>query len=74
MSVLTFHLHISPDQFLRYYRGQARNVSVTCDNGQRLTFPAANLRSFLQHDGIHGHFRIEFDHNSKLVSLTKLGR
>ncbi|MDY0291573.1 MAG: DUF2835 domain-containing protein [Desulfuromonadaceae bacterium] len=72
MPVITFHLHISADEFLRYYQGQASSVSVTADDGRRLRLPAVRFRPFLERTGVHGRFRLEFDANNKFISLTRI--
>ncbi|MFA6686896.1 MAG: DUF2835 domain-containing protein [Desulfuromonas sp.] len=72
MPVITFHLHISADEFLRYYQGQASRVRVTADDGRRLRLPAVRFRPFLERTGVHGRFRLEFDANNKFISLTRI--
>ncbi|WP_430010413.1 DUF2835 family protein, partial [Methylophaga lonarensis] len=39
---------------------------------QRLQFPALHIRRFIDQYGIHGRFRIRFDHNHKLIDLQKI--
>ncbi|MCD6526936.1 MAG: DUF2835 domain-containing protein [Desulfuromonas sp.] len=72
MEKITFSLHISSHDYLRYYQGSAAWVNVIADDGRRLKLPANNLRQFLTHSGIQGHFIIEFDDQFKLVSLKRL--
>lgn len=73
---ITFILSISPEEYLRYYQGEARHVIARGRDGRTVQFPAGLLRRFLVHDGIHGEFRLRFDANNKLVSLerTRAGR
>ncbi len=72
MHTVRFWLFISPDELLRYYRGQARTVTVTAEDGQRVQFPASALRPFVTKDGISGRFSLRFDHNNRLAGLVRL--
>jgi len=72
MNEIRFRLNIPAREYEAYYTGEARNVVVTMQNGRRLQFPAANLRSFFQHDGVKGEFVLRFDENNKLVELVRL--
>ena len=72
MRKLRFKLAISSDDYLRYYQGQARQVAVITDNGNRLQFPAENLRPFVLQDGVHGWFELEFDWDNKFIALRKI--
>lgn len=67
-----FRLNISRDEALRYYHGTARNVIVHAENGQRLQFPAEHIRQFIDHLGVNGVFKIEFDANNKLLDLQRI--
>ncbi len=69
---LVFQLAIEPEQLLRLYRGSVRVVQTTTTTGQRLRFPAERLRPFVEHDGVHGTFRITFDRHERFVSLERL--
>ena len=72
MPSLRFSLQLSSDQYLAYYKGQAKHISVVCDDGRRIEFPAEHLRSYLTHDGIQGYFEIEFDQQYRFSALRKL--
>ena len=67
-----FSLHISTEDYIAYYEGIARYVLVITFEGLKLKFPASFLRQFLTHDGIHGLFEIEIDHNNKLVDIHRI--
>ena len=54
MNRYEFHLRISAEQYLDYYRGSARHVLVRCTTGQRVQFPAGLLQQFVTAEGIHG--------------------
>ncbi len=67
-----FSLNISPDTYSAYYAGAVKSVVVQTDAGKTVQFPAAVLRQFLAHDGIHGVFEMEIDQNNKLVDFRRL--
>lgn len=69
---LRFRLAISAQNYLAWYRGQAREIQVRALDGTSLRFPAGALRRFLTRDGVHGLFEIRFDLSNKLLSLEKL--
>ena len=71
-SELRFRMAISADEASRYYRGTARFVVVTAENGQKLQFPAQHIRQFIDQLGVRGLFSIQFDDNNKLIGLKKL--
>ena len=67
-----FQLSISADDYVTYYQGVTRAVSILGDNGKRIEFPAEHLRQFVTHDGVHGNFELEFDDNNRFVALKKI--
>lgn len=69
---LYFSLHISPAEYQRYYRGTAAQVLVRATDGRRVQFPAAALREFVAHDGVHGHFCLLIDDNQKMIRLERI--
>ena len=74
MPRMRFHLTISPDDYVAYYAGKVRSVSVSSDDGRRIEFPAAHLREFVTHQGIRGYFEIEFDEEHHFVALHQLSK
>ncbi|MDB6022895.1 MAG: hypothetical protein JWQ04_2752 [Pedosphaera sp.] len=56
-----FHLRITAEQYLDYYRGTARHVIVRCTTGQNVQFPASLLQQFVTTDGIMGAFALTCD-------------
>jgi len=67
-----FHLQISSEQYLDYYRGEVRSVVARTADGQTVQFPASLLQRFVTHDGIHGHFVLTCDKNHKNAELQRL--
>ena len=65
-------LHISADEFLKLYTGQAKNASALARDGRRVQFPAHILRQFVTYEGIHGSFVISFDQHMKFSSIRRL--
>jgi hypothetical protein len=68
---IRFSLQLSSEQYLAYYQGYVRNVSVLGDDGRRIEFPAEHLRGYLTHEGIHGRFEIQFDAQHRFVTLQR---
>jgi hypothetical protein len=52
MNRYEFHLRITADRYLDYYRGTARLVVARCTTGQNVQFPASLLQQFVTTDGI----------------------
>lgn len=69
---LVVALAIPADELLRYYKGSARHVVATAENGQTLQFPANILRDLVTHDGVYGRFRIDFDERGRFREITRL--
>ncbi|VUD48700.1 hypothetical protein TDB9533_01286 [Thalassocella blandensis] len=65
-------LHISAEEFLKLYSGQAKNANALARDGRRIRFPAHILRPFVTHDGVQGSFIIVFDENMKFSSIRRL--
>lgn len=72
MTKVQFSLYLSSEQYLAYYQGAAKYVSVMANNGQRIEFPAEHLRPYLSHNGISGCFEIEFDQQRRFVALRAI--
>jgi hypothetical protein len=68
-----FHLRISADHYLEYYRGTVRQVVARCTTGQNVQFPASLLQQYVTADGISGHFVLICDENNRNPTLEKLG-
>ena len=68
---IRFHIRITVQQYLAYYRGHARQVVVRAHDGRNLRFPANVLRPFLTHDGIAGDFILEYDERNKFVGISR---
>ncbi len=71
MPELLIDLHLTSDQVLAYYRGQARNVRAQATTGQYVQFPASVLQRHVTAQGIHGRFRLEFDAHCKFIQLAR---
>jgi len=68
-----FAIRISAEDYLRYYKGQAKQVIVNAHDGRRVQFPAGWLQPFVTHTGIQGLFVLRFDGSNKLIGLEKTG-
>ena len=72
MSSITISLAISNHEFSRLYRGEARDVICTANDGRTVQFPASHLRQFLTHEGIYGNFKIYFSAQNRFLKIEKL--
>lgn len=72
MPDLDFTLNLSPERVLAYYRGEARNVVATLDDGRTIQFPATALQKVVTKDGVRGRFRLRFDAQHKFQRLERL--
>jgi len=72
MNRYEFHLRITADQYLDYYRGTARHVVVRCTTGQNVQFPASLLQQFVTTEGISGTFALTCDDQLKSSHLERL--
>jgi len=70
---IRFQLYLSSDQYLSFYQGVAKTVTVIADDGRRIAFPAGNVRRYLTKDGIQGYFEMELTAQNKFVGIKKLG-
>ena len=72
MNRYEFHLAISPEQYLDYYRGAVQHVIVRSTAGLTVQFPASLLQRFVTREGVHGAFVLVCDENNKCVDLQRL--
>lgn len=70
-STIRFSLHLTSEQYLRYYRGEARMVQVRAEDGRTVRFPAAALRPFVARDGVRGQFELVLGENDRLLELRR---
>ena len=71
MKRYAFHLRITPEQYLDYYRGAVRHVIVRSTSGQTVQFPASLLQRFVVKEGIYGNFVLVCDDNNKCIELQR---
>ncbi len=72
MNRYAFHLRISPEQYLDYYRGTVRHVIVRSTSGQTVQFHASLLQRFVVKEGIYGDFVLVCDDNNKCIELQRV--
>ncbi len=72
MKRLTLDITISADRYEALYSGAVRDVQVVSREGLRVRFPGRILQRFLDRNGIHGTFVIEFDDNNKFKAITQI--
>ncbi len=71
MNSVRVSLAISKEEFTRLYRGEARDVICTANDGRTVQFPATHLIQFVTHNGIYGDFEIHFSENNKLIKIVQ---
>ena len=67
-----FHLDLTPEEYLDYYRGVLRQVMVASKDGLTVQFPASLLQPFLTPEGIHGDFVLTCNERFKQADLKRL--
>lgn len=72
-SVIRFELDINANQYLNFYKGTVRRISVIASDGKRIEFDARHIKPFLTHDGIRGTFEMELAENNQFVSIKRIG-
>ena len=72
MATVEFTLNVSRDDMLVYYAGYSSQVVVCSDDGIWVQFPANQLRAFVNHDGVHGRFRLYYDESGRFARLQRL--
>lgn len=71
MQEIILDLFISPDEWLKIYRGSARVVRARALDGRQVQFPANILARYFTHDGIRGRFCIRFDDAGRFASIER---
>jgi hypothetical protein len=69
---LIVDLDLSPDALKHVYRGDAREVVARSRDGRIVRFPASILKPYVEHDGVHGSFRIFFDGGHRFQRIDRL--
>ena len=64
-------LTISPDEFLKLYRGVDKEAVATARDGRVVRFPAIRLQPFITREGISGSFRLVIDGQKKLLRIER---
>jgi len=70
---IVLRIHLSADDYLRYYRGSARSVYARDLQGRVVQFPANLLQRFVTEDGVDGTFEIATTSAGKLLEIRRLG-
>ncbi|WP_370277784.1 DUF2835 domain-containing protein [Pontibacterium sp.] len=72
MNKIIFDIHLPADEYLRVYKGSARDVVTRALDGRTVRFPANILQPYLLHAGIFGRFCITFDRSGRFQKIEKL--
>ncbi len=73
MPVVRLRLRIGRDEWLAYYKGAARDVLATAEDGRRVRFPARVLHRHCDHDGVRGRFELEYGDDGRFIALRRVG-
>ena len=65
-------IRLSADEYLKYYRGSARNVYARDLQGRPVQFPANLLQRFVTANGVDGLFEITITAAGKLVDIQQV--
>lgn len=71
MKRFQFHLSISADSYLDYYRGAVKQVFARCPDGLTVQFPASLLQPFVTPAGIHGDFVLTCGDDNRRAVLRR---
>lgn len=72
MPRLRVNINLSQDEYLKWYRGSAKEVVTKAMDGRTVKFPANVLQPFVSHNGIQGIFEIVFTESGKFRSIIRL--
>lgn len=72
MRSVIFDITIPKDEWLKIYRGEAKDVVAKSREGLTVQFPANILQKFVTHHGISGSFQVTFDDAGKFQGIVKL--
>lgn len=72
MASIEFEIRISAEEYLKRYKGVARDVFTHAKDGRSIRFPASILQPFILHDGIRGCFRIHFNAEGKFERIERV--
>ncbi len=67
-----FSIWLNREQILDYYQGFVTDVVVQATDGTKIQLPLKHFRPYIQHSGIHGHFRLIMTKNGQLERLEKI--
>jgi len=62
-------LAISREELLKYYRGNANQISVVSVDGQKILFPVTAIQPFVTHQGVFGRFQLKVNSGGRLLSI-----
>ncbi|HJV47821.1 MAG TPA: DUF2835 family protein [Geothrix sp.] len=71
MQRFEFHISLSSDRYLDYYRGAVQQVVARCADGGAVQFPASLLQPFVTASGIHGDFVLTCDDANRGARLQR---
>lgn len=73
MPMVQVPISIPKEELVRWYSGEAKDVSARSLDGRSVRFPAKLLHPFVSHHGITGVFEIEFTQEGQFSGIRRLG-
>ncbi len=71
MAHFVFHLNLSAQEYLQYYKGSVNKVVAKCADGTSVQFPAGLLTPFVTTGGIRGVFELTCSDDGKGAQLKR---
>ncbi|GGO69477.1 DUF2835 family protein [Bowmanella pacifica] len=72
MKIYFFNLRLSYEECRPLYLGTVQNMIVRTDSGERVQLPVANLRPYVEMQGLQGRFRLMVNEQNKIHSLERV--
>ena len=63
-------LAISKQELLKYYRGNASQISAVSSDGQTILFPVTAIQPFVTHEGVFGRFQLQVNIQGRLLKIS----
>jgi hypothetical protein len=72
MQEIVIDLHITADEYQKYYQQPGTVVCGDARDGRKVRFPANILHPYISYSGVKGTFRVLFNEDGKFLSIDKL--
>lgn len=72
MRYVIIDLAISRDEYMKYYRGQALQITARARDGRIVRLPASVMRQYITLSGLQGSFAVYYDDHGRLQQIDRL--